>query len=34
MTLKKIHKLDIFIFGFTPKIGLVSKKLKIVSYRG
>ena len=34
MTFKKIRKLDIFIFGFTPNIDSLSKKLKIVSCRG
>ncbi len=34
MALKKIDRLEIFIFSFTSKMGLVSKKLKTVSYRG
>ena len=34
MIFKKIHKLNMFIFSFTSKMGLVSKKLKAVSYKG
>jgi len=34
MILKRIEKLEIFVFSFTSKTGLVSKKTKNYFYRG
>ena len=34
MILKKIHKINMFIFGSTFEMNLVSKKPKVIYYRG